>query len=44
VILGLAIFAAIITPSPDPISMLALLLPLTLFYEAAIIVSRLMKR
>jgi sec-independent protein translocase protein TatC len=44
VILGLAIFAAIITPSPDPISMLALLIPLALFYEGAIIVSRLMKR
>jgi sec-independent protein translocase protein TatC len=44
VILGLAIFAAVITPSPDPISMLALLIPLTLFYEGAIIVSRLMKR
>jgi sec-independent protein translocase protein TatC len=44
VILGLAIFAAVITPSPDPISMLALLVPLTLFYEGAIIVSRLMKR
>lgn len=44
VILGLAMFAAIITPSPDPISMLALLVPLTVFYEAAIIVSRLMKR
>ncbi len=28
VILGLAIFSAVITPSPDPISMLALLIPL----------------
>jgi sec-independent protein translocase protein TatC len=44
VILGLAIFAAVITPSPDPISMLALLIPLVLFYEGAIIVSRLLKR
>jgi sec-independent protein translocase protein TatC len=44
VVLGLAIFAAIITPSPDPISMLALLIPLYLFYEGAIIVSRLLKR
>jgi sec-independent protein translocase protein TatC len=44
VILGLAIFAAVITPSPDPISMLALLIPLVVFYEAAIIVSRSMKR
>jgi len=44
VILGLAIFAAVITPSPDPISMLALLIPLYVFYEGAIIVSRLLKR
>ncbi len=44
VVLGLAIFAAIITPSPDPISMLALLIPLYLFYEGAIIISRLLKR
>jgi sec-independent protein translocase protein TatC len=44
VILGLAIFSAVITPSPDPISMLALLIPLYLFYEGAIIVSRLLKR
>jgi sec-independent protein translocase protein TatC len=44
VVLGLAIFAAVITPSPDPISMLALLIPLYVFYEGAIIVSRLMKR
>lgn len=44
VVLGLAIFAAVITPSADPISMLALLIPLYLFYEGAIIVSRLLKR
>jgi sec-independent protein translocase protein TatC len=44
VILALAIFSAVITPSPDPISMLALLIPLYLFYEGAIIVSRLLKR
>jgi sec-independent protein translocase protein TatC len=44
VVLGLAIVAAVITPSPDPISMLALLIPLYLFYEGAIIVSRLLKR
>src|SRR5262245_3499357 len=44
VILALAIFAAVITPSPDPISMLALLIPLYFFYEGAILVSRLLKR
>jgi sec-independent protein translocase protein TatC len=44
VIFGLAVFSAVITPSPDPISMLALLIPLAVFYEGAIIVSRLLKR
>jgi sec-independent protein translocase protein TatC len=43
-ILGIAIFAAIITPSSDPYTMLALALPMYLFYEAAIIIGRLMKR
>ncbi len=43
-ILGIAIFAAIITPSSDPYTMLALTIPMCLFYEAAIIVGRLMKR
>jgi sec-independent protein translocase protein TatC len=43
-ILGIAIFAAIITPSSDPYTMLALGLPMYVFYEAAIIIGRLMKR
>jgi len=43
-ILGIAIFAAIITPSSDPYTMLALTIPMCLFYEAAIIVGRLLKR
>jgi sec-independent protein translocase protein TatC len=43
-ILGISIFAAIITPSADPYTMLALALPMYLFYEAAIIVGRLLKR
>jgi sec-independent protein translocase protein TatC len=43
-ILGIAIFAAVITPSSDPITMLAMTIPMVLFYEAAIIVGRLMKR
>jgi sec-independent protein translocase protein TatC len=41
-ILGIAIFAAFITPSADPYTMLAMMLPMMLFYEAAIIVARLM--
>lgn len=43
-ILGIAIFAAVITPSSDPITMLAMTIPMVLFYEAAIIIGRLMKR
>ena len=43
-ILGIAIFAAIITPSSDPYTMLAMSVPMYLFYEAAIIIGRLMKK
>lgn len=42
--LGISIFAAFITPSADPYTMLAMMLPMMLFYEAAIIVARLLKR
>ena len=38
------LFAAIITPSSDPYTMLALGIPMYLFYEAAIIIGRLLKR
>jgi sec-independent protein translocase protein TatC len=40
----IAIFAAVITPSSDPYTMLALMVPMYLFYEAAIIVIRLLKK
>jgi sec-independent protein translocase protein TatC len=43
-ILAIAVFAAIITPSSDPYSMLAMMIPMVLFYEGAIIVGRLMKK
>jgi sec-independent protein translocase protein TatC len=43
-ILFIAIFAAIITPSSDPYTMLAMTIPMVLFYEGAIIVGRLLKR
>jgi sec-independent protein translocase protein TatC len=43
-ILFIALFAAIITPSSDPYTMLAMTVPMVLFYEAAIIVGRLLKR
>ena len=43
-ILVIAVAAAVITPSADPYSMLAMMLPMLLFYEVAIIVGRLMKK
>ena len=43
-ILGIAIFAAVITPSSDPYTMLAMMIPMVMFYEAAIIIGRLLKR
>ncbi len=39
VLLGLAVVSAIATPSPDPLSMLALLIPLYALYEVGIILS-----
>jgi sec-independent protein translocase protein TatC len=41
-LLFIAVFAAVITPSSDPYSMLAMMVPMYVFYEAAIIVTRLM--
>jgi sec-independent protein translocase protein TatC len=41
-ILAIAIFAAVITPSSDPYTMLAMMIPMYVFYEAAIIVTRIM--
>src|SRR5436309_548972 len=43
-ILLITIFAAVITPSSDPYTMTAMAVPMVLFYEAAIIVARIMKR
>jgi sec-independent protein translocase protein TatC len=43
-ILLIALFAAVITPSQDPYTMLAMMVPMYLFYEAAIIVGRAMKK
>ena len=43
-ILGISIFCAVITPSSDPYTMLAMTIPMCLFYEAAIIIGRLLKR
>ena len=43
-LLAISIFAAIITPSSDPYSMLGMMVPMYLFYEASIIIGRLLKR
>ena len=43
-IVAIAVFAAVITPSSDPYSMLAMCIPMWLFYELSIIVGRLLKR
>lgn len=43
-ILLIVIFAAVITPSSDPFSMMALAVPMVLFYEGAIVVGRLLKK
>jgi sec-independent protein translocase protein TatC len=41
---GIVIFAAVITPSQDPFSLLFMAVPMYIFYEIPIIVGRLMKR
>src|SRR5438093_283974 len=43
-ILGIAIFAAVITPSSDPYTMLAMMIPMYLFYESSIIIGRFLQR
>ena len=43
-IVGIFIFAAVITPSQDPITLFAMAIPMCVFYEASILIGRLMKR
>jgi sec-independent protein translocase protein TatC len=43
-IVGIFIFVAVITPSGDPISLLALAIPMVFFYEAAIVYGRVRNR
>jgi sec-independent protein translocase protein TatC len=43
-ILGIAVFAAVITPSGDPYTMVAMMVPMYVFYEASIIIGRVMSR
>ena len=42
--LGLVIFAAVITPSQDPISLFAMSIPMYLLFEITIIIGRILKR
>ena len=42
--LGIVVFAAVITPSQDPISLFAMAVPMYLLYEGSIIIGRLLKR
>jgi sec-independent protein translocase protein TatC len=41
---GITTFAAVITPSQDPFSLFAMAIPLYLFYEASILIGRLLKK
>lgn len=43
-IVGILVLVAVITPSGDPISMLMLSVPMIIFYEASIIVGRILER
>jgi sec-independent protein translocase protein TatC len=43
-ILAIVVFAAAITPTGDPMTLGALAIPMYLFYEAAIIIGRIMRR
>jgi sec-independent protein translocase protein TatC len=44
VAVGVAAFAAVITPSQDPISLMFMAIPMYVLYEIAILVGRIMKR
>jgi len=41
---GIVVVAAVITPSSDPFSMLALAIPLYIFYEASILIGKILRR
>ncbi len=43
-IVGIVAFAAVITPSQDPYSLMFLAVPMYLFYESAIIIGRILRR
>ena len=43
-VVGIVVLVAVITPSGDPISMLALSVPMVIFYEVAIVIGRILER
>jgi sec-independent protein translocase protein TatC len=43
-LLGIVIFSAIITPSQDPFTLMFMVVPMYVFYEASILIGRVMKR
>jgi sec-independent protein translocase protein TatC len=44
VAVGITVFAAVITPSQDPFSLLLMAIPMYIFYEISIVIGRFMKR
>jgi len=43
-VVGIVVFAAVITPSQDPFSLLAMAIPMYVLYEACIVIGRLLHR
>ncbi|MHB1519232.1 MAG: twin-arginine translocase subunit TatC [Acidimicrobiales bacterium] len=43
-IVGIVVVAGAITPSSDPFSMMALAIPLYLFYEISIVIRKILRR
>jgi sec-independent protein translocase protein TatC len=43
-IISIVVFAAVITPSQDPITLLAMAVPMYVFYEASILLGRVLRR
>ncbi len=43
-IIGIVVLAGVITPSSDPFSMLAMAVPLYVFYELSIVIGKIVRR
>lgn len=42
--MGIVVFAAVVTPSQDPVSLFAMAIPMYVFYEGCILAGRVLKR